>query len=58
MEESGSPTSDYTIKQHNQDSMVLAQDRLIDQCNRIESLEVNLYTYGHLIYDKGDKKIK
>ena len=58
MEESGSPTSDYTIKQHNQDSIVLAQDRLIDQCNRIESLEINLCTYGQLIYDKGDKKIK
>ena len=38
--------------------MVLAQNRLKAQWNRIESPEINSCTFCQLIYDKGDKNIQ
>ena len=41
-----------------QHSMVLAQNRHIDQLNRREGSKINPYAYGQLIYNKGGKNIQ
>ena len=49
-------SSDYATKL--QSCMTLDKNRNIDQWNKIESPEINTYTYGYLIFDKGGKNIQ
>ena len=43
---------------NNQDSMVLAQNRPLDQWNRIENPEMDSQMYGQLIFDEAGKNIQ
>ena len=42
----------------NQDSVVLDKDRHIDSWNRIESIEINSYIYGQLIWTRMSRQFK
>ena len=46
---------DFRQYYSHQDSVVLAQNRTIDQRNKIESPEINPCTYRYLVFDKGGK---
>ena len=46
---------DFRLYYSHQDSVVLAQNRTIDQRNKIESPEINPCTYRYLVFDKGGK---
>ena len=48
----------YYKSYSNQNNMVLVQNRLTDQGNRIESPKINPNTYGQLIFDKGGKNMQ
>ena len=55
LKKSGSLTSDYITKLQSSKEYSAGTKRNIDQCNRIESLEINPCTCSKWIYEKGGK---
>ena len=59
LEESTFLTSDYTTKLQSSSQYGSGnKTRNIHEWNKIESPEINLCTYGYLIFDKGGKNIQ
>ena len=58
IEEPTSLTSNYFSKLVIMTVWYCHKNRIIDQCNKIKSPDINPHIYGYLIFDKGGKNIQ